>query len=273
MALRELSPAGLVAGRSVLGLAVLAAALPLRRSAGAGRPLPGDRLRIALLGILGLPVHLGLQAVALTLTSAVHSGWLVALIPVFTAILASTFLRERFSPLQVAGVAVGLLGAVAVIAGGSAPGVLRLPSTRGDLLILLSCLNWSVYTLLVRGLMLRSRPIPVMLGALATGTAVALVGYAAVGRPAEFLALRPGTWTALAFLGIGCTGLGYLAWAAALERIEAGALSTFQYVQPLVTAAAAALLIGEPVPASGVAGGALVLAGVFLVQRSAGKRP
>jgi drug/metabolite transporter (DMT)-like permease len=71
------------------------------------------------------------------------------------------------------------------------------------------------------------------------------------------------------FLGAGCTGAGYLVWSLALVRLEAGTLSSFQYVQPLVTAGVAAVWIGESAGPAVLLGGGLVLLGVALVQRSA----
>ncbi len=269
VALRSVSPLGLVAVRALLGLAVLGAASPFVRSGRVDAPRPGDRLKIALLGVIGLPVHITLQAFALTMTSAVHSGWLIALTPVFTAILAATFLKERFPRLKTAGVLLGFTGALVVIAGGAGAAALRLPSTRGDLLILLSSLNWAAYTLIARGLMVRRNSLPLTLRAIAVGTAIAVPAWLLSGRAAEVLRLPAEAWVALVFLGVGCTGAGYLVWSAALARLEAGTLSSFQYVQPLVTVAVAAAWIGESTGPAVLLGGALVLAGVFLVQRSA----
>jgi drug/metabolite transporter (DMT)-like permease len=68
------------------------------------------------------------------------------------------------------------------------------------------------------------------------------------------------------FLGIACSGLGYLLWYRALERVEASRVATLLYLEPLVTMAAAVILLGEPVRAVTVVGGLLVLAGVARVQ-------
>lgn len=271
VALRSISPGGLVAVRSVLGVLVLAVALSWRRPGTEERPARGDAWKIALLGVLGVPVHVTLQAFGLTLTSAVHSGWLIALNPVFTSILAAMVLRERFPPLKSAGIALGFSGALVVIAGGVGRAALYLPSTRGDLLILLSSLNWATYTLLARGLMTRRRPVPTTLRAMSIGGAVAVAGYAVLGDPRELAGVSAAGWASLGYLGIGCSGVGYLVWSAALERMEAGTLSTFQYVQPLVTAVAAAAWIGETVGGTTALGGALVLSGVYLVQRAAAR--
>jgi drug/metabolite transporter (DMT)-like permease len=87
----------------------------------------------------------------------------------------------------------------------------------------------------------------------------------------EYPSLSAATWGAVLFLGIGCSGLGYLFWYTALEQLETSRVAAFLYLEPLVTLATAALLLGEPVQAPTIAGGLLVLGGVYLVQGAANK--
>jgi drug/metabolite transporter (DMT)-like permease len=87
----------------------------------------------------------------------------------------------------------------------------------------------------------------------------------------EYPSLSAATWGAVLFLGIGCSGLGYLFWYAALEELETSRVAAFLYIEPLVTLLAAAVLLREPIQAPTIAGGLLVLAGVFLVQSGASR--
>ena len=73
-------------------------------------------------------------------------------------------------------------------------------------------------------------------------------------------------WSALLFLALCCSALGYLFWYGALERIEVSRVAALLYAEPLVTVAAAALLLGERVSPIVVAGGILVLASVLIAQ-------
>jgi drug/metabolite transporter (DMT)-like permease len=82
----------------------------------------------------------------------------------------------------------------------------------------------------------------------------------------EYRSLSLTTFGAIVFLGVGASGLGYLLWYAALERLETSQVAAFLYLEPLVTLAAAVVLLGEPVAVSTVLGGVLVLAGVLAVQ-------
>jgi len=266
-ALRELAPVELIFGRVVLGATVLLALLAVR-----GERLVASRRAwtdFALLGLVGVSGHLLLQAWALTMTSAVNTGWLIGLIPIWSAILAALFLGERLGGRAFLGFVLGFGGALLVVTRGRFDGsTLALPSTKGDLLVLVSTVNWAVYTILGRRILPR-------LGGARLATAGAFVAGAVMLAPIFFLTSGLSTfahlsatgWLSLLFLGIGCSGLGYLLWYGALERLEAGQVAVFLYFEPLVTLAAAALWLDEPIGAITVLGGLVVLVGVSLVQR------
>lgn len=267
--LREIPPVTLIVTRFALGAALLHALLALR-----GQPLLPPRGRwgaLAVMGFVGVFVHQLLQAYGLTLTTAVRTGWLIGLIPIWSAVLAAVFLRERFGAAKLAGLALGFAGAVLVVTRGRiGPGLFALPATRGDLLILASTVNWAIYTTLGHRTIRALGSLRATAGAMLAGWLMLLPLFFIAGGWQAYAALSPAGWGALLFLGIGCSGLGYLFWYGALEKIEASRVAAFLYLEPLVTLAAAVALLGEEVRPATVAGGLLVLAGVFFVQRASG---
>ena len=265
-AVAEISPVTLVFTRFALGTALLHAMLALRR-----KPLtfPRDALpTLATIGFLGIFVHQLLQSYGLTLTTAVRTGWLIGLIPIWSAVIAALFLGERFGPGKVAGLVLGFAGAVLVVTRGRiSGGVLALPATRGDFLILASTVNWAIVTALGHGTIARLGSLRAMAGAMLLGWLMLAPFFVATAGWEEYPHLSASGWGAVLFLGIACSGLGYLFWYAALEKIETSQVAAFLYLEPLVTLIAAVLLIGEKVGVATVLGGLLVLGGVFLVQR------
>lgn len=263
----EISPIALVFSRAGLGSALLVGLLAARRE-----PVLPSRDAwgaLAAMGFVGVAFHQTLQAYALTLTSASHTGWLIGLTPIWSALLAAWTLREPFTPQKVLGLLVGFAGAVLVVTRGQAGlQVLSLPSTRGDLLILASTLNWAAYTVLGHSIIRRLGPTRATAGAMLAGWLMLVPLFVLSGAWSEYRRLSAGGWGAVLFLGIACSGLGYLFWYGALERIEATRVASFLYLEPLVTLGAAVLLLGEHVSATTVAGGLLLLSGVGLVQRA-----
>jgi drug/metabolite transporter (DMT)-like permease len=269
-ALREVSPVTLIFSRFALGVAVLVLILKLRRE-----PLipPRDTwLMLALMGFVGIFVHQMVQVHGLTLTTAVRTGWLIGLTPIWSAVLAGVFLREGFGLRKVFGLSIGLVGALLVITRGELSSqVLALPATRGDLLILASTVNWAIYSILGRDTLKRLGSTRAITAAMFLGWAMLIPFFVSAAGWQEYRAMSATTVIAILFLGIGCSGLGYLFWYAALERLDTSQVAAFLYLEPLVTLIAAVALLGEPVAVTTIAGGLLVLAGVLIVQ-TAGRR-
>ena len=266
VALAEVAPVPLIAARLVLGTGFLLALLAARGELSELAAVP--KLPLAALGFLGIGFHLVLQAFALRLTSAIHTGWLIGLIPIWSALLAARFLGERLTRVKVLGLALGFGGALLVITRGRLDATtLALPSARGDLLILLSTVNWAAYTIAGRSVMQRVRPRAATAFMIAVGLASVLPLALAGGGAAQVARASARAWAAIAFLGVGCSGLAYLLWSVALEKLSASRVAAFLYIEPLVTLAAAALYLHEPVGLTTVVGGLVVLAGVALVQR------
>jgi len=264
--LREISPITLITIRFALGVAFLNAVLASREK----NLLPPRAFlpSLALMGCVGVLIHQMLQAFALTMTSAINTGWLIGLIPIWTAILAVLFRGERFGLFRAAGLVVGLAGTLIVITGGQiSTASLGLPSAKGDLLILVSTLNWAVYTVIGHATIRALGALRATTWSMTIGWLMLLPFFIARGSWTEIPRLTPSGWTALVFLGVACSGLGYLFWYGALSRLDAGSVAAFLYIEPLVTLAAAATLLGEPIRPATLAGGALLLAGVAMVQR------
>ena len=221
------------------------------------------------MGFVGVFVHQMLQAHALTLTTAVNTGWLIGLTPVWSALFSAFALKERFGLVKIAGLVLGFLGAALVVTRGQmGPAVLALPSTRGDLLILLSTFNWAAYTVLGHPAIKRLGPTRATTGALTLGWLMLVPFFVYQAGWREYARLTTQGWIAVLFLGIACSGLGYLFWYGALEKLEASKVAAFLYLEPLITLGAAVWLLGETVGVITVIGGLLVLAGVALVQRA-----
>jgi drug/metabolite transporter (DMT)-like permease len=266
-ALAEVSPVSVIAVRFVIGTATLLLLLAIRR-----QPLLPDRASIPwllVMGFFGVFVHQMLQAYGLTMTSAVHTGWLIGLIPIWSALFAALVLHERFGPIKLLGLLIGCCGALVVVTRGRIDsGLLLLPSTRGDLLILASTVNWALYSVLGHGTIKRLGAARATAGAMSAGTLMLLPIFFMHRGWQELPRLSTNGWLSILFLAVGCSALGYLFWYNALRKVEASRVAALLYLEPLVTLVAAVLLLGEPVAAATIAGGILVLAGVVVVQNA-----
>jgi drug/metabolite transporter (DMT)-like permease len=267
IALREMSPVALVWSRFGLGILVLGVFVVARRQL---RPVSRRDLGyFLLLGFLAITFHQWLQSNGLLTSQATTTGWIVATSPLFIAILGRLFLRERLGVAGIAGILLAAFGVLLIVAKGDWHAIaIGWSGTPGDTLIMASALNWAVVTVLSRHGLDR-HPAALMMfymmllgWLLTTGLFAYEDGFRGIGP------LSPSGTLALLFLGFVCSGVAYVFWYDALERVPASRVGAFLYLEPLVTVAAAAALLGEPISAGTMIGGATILLGIWLVNRA-----
>ena len=270
IALRDVAPLTVIVLRFGLGVIVLAGIVAARRQF--ALPRKSDLGWLIFLGLNGITVHQLLQANGLVTTSATNSGWMVALIPVFSALLAWLILHEPFGRLRVLGLALATCGAFLVISRGElSRGLLNIPATPGDFLMLLSAPNWALFTVLSKRIVNPTRggvsPGLMLTYVMAFGWLAILPLFLSARGWLDVPRLTVAGWASLLFLGVLCSGVAYTCWYDALEAAGASQVAAFLYLEPIVTVIVASTLIGERVTWATLAGGAIILLGVWLVNR------
>jgi drug/metabolite transporter (DMT)-like permease len=264
VALRSVQPAAVVAGRWSVTAALVLLLLARRQQMSAfAAALRADGRAFFLLSLFGVTLLYGLQITGQARTSAVNTGLLANAVPVFTALLATIFLHQRLRLAGWAGIALALVGAWIVSAGG-----LRLEvqgkTALGDGLVLLSSLAAALYFVFGSRL-LRGYPALVVTAAAATLGALTLL-------PVALLAGQGSVWTwpavaAVLALGIGPGLLANLWWWETVEWLDATRAAIYIYLIPLLTMIFAVVLLGETVGPAQIGGAALLLGGVWLAER------
>jgi drug/metabolite transporter (DMT)-like permease len=266
IALAEVEPMTVVWLRFAMGVVVMGAVVAVRRQLAV--PPAADLAYFAGLGFLGITFHQWLQSNGLVTAQASTTAWIVSSTPIFMALLGWLVLRERLGWLGAAGIAVASLGVLVVVSRGDLSSVAagRL-GTRGDFLILLSAPNWAVFSVLSRKGLQRHSSAGMMFWVMATGWLVTTALFLLLGPgPADVTHLSIRGWSAVAFLGIACSGLAYVFWYDALRALSASQTGAFLYIEPLVAVVVAAVLLSEPILAATLAGGAAILLGVWMVS-------
>lgn len=223
-----------------------------------------DEMLTAALGLSGGSVYFLTENLALTMAPASNVSLLVTTAPVLTlSLLRLCRLTGPLLARQIWGAAVAWIGAGCVIFNGSF--VLRI-DPAGDLLALAAAAMWAVYSVLLRRLSGRYGDAFLMRKVFFYGlaTALPLVAVSPFGRSAEWS--RPEVWGNLLFLGLVASLGCYLLWTAVLKRLGTMRATNYIYFNPLVTLAAAALVLGERVTVMAACGAAAILAGVWLAR-------
>ena len=226
----------------------------------------GRILRIGVASGVALGTHFGFWISSLDYTSVAASVVLVCTQPVFVAILAYLLFRERTSPLSFFGILVALAG-TAVIASDKAVGS---ATFFGNTLAVIGAVSIAVYVLIGRSLRTTGvgvLPYSIVVYASAAATLVPAALYGGVplwGYPGE-------TWFWLWVVTLGPQILGHTVLNWALRYIKASIISGTILAEPVVSALLAWLILSERPGLATLLGGAVVLAGLFLLLR--GYRP
>jgi drug/metabolite transporter (DMT)-like permease len=264
----ELGPFELALVRFALAAGIYVALLLRARRAIERRDWP----RLALAGLVGVTVNQTLFLSGMRLTSPGHGALIYALTPVFVFLLAWSRLGERATPTKVGGILLAFLGTAVVLLSRGLRELSADSALGGDLLVLLAVLAWSLYTVISKPLAEKYGAIVTTGWALVLGAIIYLPLGLALGDLSRLPTLSRGGWGAVLYLAVVTNAVSWLIYAWALSRTEASRVAVWSNLQPVLTALLAWSLYGEQLTPQFVAGGALVLTGVFLAERS-GERP
>jgi len=271
--LNDVGPATLGLARVLIGAVLLLGWAAWQSSASPRVPprIPwtrGDRVRVALMGVVGFALAFAFGNWGLAHSTASNAALLITVEPTTLLVLAPLLLGERLSRRETVGAALTLLGAVVVVVNG-VPGLTQslMPHWRGDLVLILSGVAYAGYSLLGRDVLTR-HPVSLVTAHSVVWGAVSIAPLALY----EWHVGPPPAWTAGAiagtvYLGVVITALGYGVWNWCLERVGAARVAAFVNVQPLAGALLGVWWLREPLTPFLVVGGVLIVAGLHLTVK------
>ena len=262
----QMSPTAVVWLRFAMGLPILLVAVIIRKQF--AFPKGNEWWYFALLGFLGITFHQWLQSNGLKTAQASTTAWIVSTSPVFIAILGWLVLKEKLTLLQSSGIALAMVGVLAVVSKGDFSTIaVGKFGNYGDFLILISAVNWAVFSILSRR-GLKNHPSTMMtLWVMTIGWLITSVAFLAGRSYTEIPLLDTRGWMAMIFLGIFTTGFAYIAWFDALSQLPAAQTGAFLFIEPLTSMVVAAIILNEQITLVSVLGGAVILFGIWMVNR------
>ncbi len=269
IALRELSPlflAGLRIGLAGVTMVPLYAWERVRkRDRSLTVTARHDVVRLLLLGLLGVTLNQFFFIVGLSRTSVAHAAILIGLTPIQVLIIAGVRGQERITARKVAGMAIALAGVALLKAFEPAAGTGA--TWLGDFFILLTGLCFALFTVFGKEVTQQYSTITMNTYAY-VGGAVALLPLTLWEAAHQPLAhVSAGAWLAAIYMALFPSVVAYLIYYHALAHMAASRVSAFSYLQPVFATIMGVVLLGESLGAPVIAGGAVILAGVYLAER------
>ena len=254
------------AGMLVIGW-VIVLRMP-RRGGASARIARGDLPRFILSGLVGYCFYIGLSTVGLAYTTAFSSSLLVAMSPLFTALLLGALRLEKVGGGQYLGMGIAVAGMGIFVVEKMQIGATQ--AGIGDLISVLSVLGWSAYNVLNKPL-LAKYPAPLITTVCLSFGAAPVFALALPDMLAQnWAAVSTGAWLALAWSIVAPVWLAWTLWSWVNARRGVAKTSVFMYLVPLVGGVASWALLGESFTPLKLAGAALALAGMLVARRMAG---
>lgn len=224
----------------------------------------------AALGLVGVFLTFFLFHRAVERSDASTAAVVFSMNPVFTAVVAFFVLRERLGCSGWLGVAVGCLGAFAAITRFDFGSILGRGDLQGGLIMLLSALSWSFYTVYGKKFSEEYGSLTVSFLSMAWGSAAFAVLLFAEGGWSEMAGYSASSWLWILYLGVVTVGVGYLLYFEGMKRVPASRGASLFYLKPVLALVFARVALGESISPTLVFAALLVAAGILLVTRSRG---
>ncbi|MFC3076329.1 aromatic amino acid exporter YddG [Shinella pollutisoli] len=189
--------------------------------------------RVWALGVAGLCIYHCAYFFAIQSAPPVEASLIAYLWPLLIVVFASFLPGERLRLHHIAGVVLGLAGAVAIVTRGGAIGLAG-GLMPGHLIALFCAFVWSGYSVLSRRF--GAVPVDVVAGYCLITAAVAFLLH--LGLEETVWPATPVQWTAIAVLGAIPLGAGFYAWDWGCKHGDIMVLGALSYAAPLLSVVA-----------------------------------
>lgn len=263
VALREIEPVTIIILRLIFASFLLTiVALLTKRSFSINLKSHGWIFVLALIAVF----HLWIQVTGLKFTTASNTGWIIGTAPLFMAVLAFFFFKEKITLLQFVGIVIAMFGLLLLFGKGNFTNI-DLIENKGDILVLGSAFTWGVYSMVNKKISLSYSPLMTILYLflmMAILIAPLNVDVATINSVLELSSIG---WISVLFLGLFCSGVAYVIWAYSLRDLESAKVGAFLYFEPFITVLFAWFFLKEEITLIMLLSGIIITLGVFMVNK------
>jgi len=226
-----------------------------------------DWFRVFLCGFFGVAANQILFFEGLNLSTPINASVIMTSNPVLVLLMSAVLLKEKLRPIKIVGVLLGGVGAVYLILSNASDEFVLPGISLGNLLIFLNASSYAVYLVIVKPLMRKYDALMIIKWVFASGMFFVIpLGFTQFSSVA-WDTWTPGIYMAAAFVVICTTFLAYLFNVFALKTLSSSTVSTYIYLQPLLTTMLALYLAKDALTFETVVSAGLIFVGVYLVSR------
>ena len=223
-----------------------------------------DKLKLLLCGIFGVAANQLLFFKGLDQTTRINASIIMVASPIIVALFSAVLIKEKPSATRIVGILLGLTGACFIILQGESNN--QGASLIGNLLIVLNATSYGLYLVLVKPLMKKYSPITVVKWVFTFGLIIVTpFGLTEIDTivwemPNDIL-LKVG------FVVVFTTFFTYLFNIYGVKRVSPTVVSSYIYLQPILTSIIAAFSGTETITIMMAISSIIIFIGVYLVSK------
>lgn len=203
----------------------------------------------------------------LNLTTPIDASVIMVLTPIIVFVLSILFLKERIISHRIAGVIIGLIGALVLIVYGTSTGLNAPNIFLGNIYVILNATFYGIYLIIIKKLMAKYHPINLIKWVYLFGLFIVL--------PFGFQEFSEINWTSMPnvivykvlYVVVFATFTVYLCNLIALTKLKATTVGAFIYLQPVAATIFALLLGSDKLNTVKLIASAIIFVGVYLVSK------
>jgi drug/metabolite transporter (DMT)-like permease len=228
----------------------------------------GDYFKLLLASVLMISANQGLYIIGIGFTTPVDSAVMSTTTPVFTLIFATIFIKMPLTWLKVLGVALGIGGALLMVAGGGTSSAVATNPALGDAMCLGAQMCAAIYYVMFRGVIQRYSPFTLMKWMFLFSTITYIPFTIPELVAADWAAVTPTTVLEIAYVVVFATFISYLLIPYSQRRLKPTVVAMYTYFQPVTSSLLAAAMSLAVFGEVKIAATALIFLGVFCVTRA-----
>lgn len=226
----------------------------------------GDRMRLLLCAVFGIAINQLFFLKGLSLTYPIHAALLLLTTPILIVFIAAWILKERIGLLKIAGLALGVSGAIVLVmakdSSGNGNNVLL-----GDLFIIINAVSYTIYFVIVKPLMLKYNPIVILRWVFTIGLFLIIPFCWVEFTEIPWERYTSIDYTGMSFVVITGTFFAYLFNLYGIKNLGASIAGFYIYTQPVFAALIAMIFLHEHLALYKIIAALLIFSGVYLANK------
>jgi len=188
-----------------------------------------DIILFILLGLSGIVGYHYFFFLSLHFTEVANTAIINAMNPIVTGIAAAIFIKEKLFKKNYIGIILSFVGVIILLTKGRLENLIGFNFNKGDLLMLISGLNWVVYTLLIKKMIKKYSGFTLTYYATLFGVVFLIFLTLTEGLFEQIKNISLPSILSIIYMGVGASGLGYLLYNYSIKEIGPTKTSSFVY--------------------------------------------